>query len=288
MKKFFPLSAFLCCVLVAGVFTACDSPYKQKEVEFSKVGDVDSPAIRVGLPQGAKAMHVGEAELKNARLCYFNSHHAAYAALLHQEIDAYLFDSHTLDYVAANRPEFMVLPGAMGIVDIAIGVTPGKAELLEPVNAFIDAYKANGTYDEMYTRWVKLDCKEPGVYTAPEVPDMPQIDQPAAPTRKLVVGICSQLEPMCFLKDPHNRQSELTGFDIELLQRLALHLNAKFELRDLDYVSMMDKLAKGELDLVVAGLNKTPEREKRILFSKNYIDSNIVALVRSSQVRKAK
>lgn len=273
---------------MAGVFTACDSPYKQQEVEFSKVGDVDSPAIRVGLPQGAKAMHVGEAELKNARLCYFNSHHAAYAALLHQEIDAYLFDSHTLDYVAANRPDFMVLPGAMGIVDIAIGVTPGKAELLEPVNAFIDAYKANGTYDEMYTRWVKLDCKEPGVYTAPEVPDMPQIDQPAAPTRKLVVGICSQLEPMCFLKDPHNRQSELTGFDIELLQRLALHLNAKFELRDLDYVSMMDKLAKGELDLVVAGLNKTPEREKRILFSKNYIDSNIVALVRSSQVRKAK
>lgn len=273
---------------MAGVFTACDSPYKQKEVEFSKVGDVDSPAIRVGLPLGAKAMHVGEAELKNARLCYFNSHHAAYAALLHQEIDAYLFDSHTLDYVAANRPDFMVLPGAMGIVDIAIGVTPGKEGLLEHINAFIDAYKANGTYDEMYTRWVKLNYEEPGVYTAPEVPDMPQIDQPAAPTRKLVVGICSQLEPMCFLKDPHNRQSELTGFDIELLQRLALHLNAKFELRDLDYVSMMDKLASGELDLVVAGLNKTPEREKRILLSKNYIDSNIVALVRSSQVRKAK
>jgi ABC-type amino acid transport substrate-binding protein len=53
----------------------------------------------------------------------------------------------------------------------------------------------------------------------------------------------------------------------------------------MDYVSMIDKLARGELDIVIAGLNKTDSRMKRgILFSKNYIDSHIVAIVRKAQV----
>ena len=220
-------------------------------------------------------MYVGEEQFTEARPCYFNSHHAAYSALLQGKIDGYLFDSHTLDYVAANSPDYAVLPGSVGRVDIAIGVAPKNAELLGPINQFIDQYKQDGTYQAMYNRWMKPDSRTETGFVRPDVPEMPQIDAPAAPTRTLVVGTCSQLEPLCF----RPRGSETyTGFDMELLRRLALHLNVR-------YITMMDELANGELDIVVAGLNKTEERIKRqILFSKNYIDSHIVALVRSAQV----
>ena len=249
---------------------------------LAKLNDLNSNDFRLGLPLGAKSMHVGEAEFTESRPCYFNSHHSAYSALLLGKIDGYLFDSHTLDYVAARSPEFTVLPGSVGHVDIAVGVASKNADLLEPINAFIDQYRKDGTYKDMYARWVTPVTDAELDY---EVPAMPAIKAPEAPVRTLVVGTCSQLEPLCFRPDG----DECTGFDMELLRRLALHLNVRYVIRDMDYITMMNELSKGKLDIVVAGLNKTDEREKRgILFSKNYIDSHIVALVRTSQLQQPK
>ena len=169
-----------------------------------------------------------------------------------------------------------------------MGISPKKPELKNEVNAFIDAYKANGTYQDMYDRWVKLTEAERTAFSRPKLPDMPAINAPKAPTRTLVVGTCSQLEPLCFRK-PGGEATDLIGFDMELLQRLANHLNAEIHLLDLDYTTLMNKLANGELDMVVAGLNKTKERQKRgIIFSKNYIDSHIVVMVRSNRVEERK
>lgn len=247
-----------------------------------KLNDLNSNNFRLGLPLGAESMYVGEKQFSQARPCYFNSHYAAYSALLQEKIDGYLFDSHTLDYIAAKSPDYAVLPGSAGRVDIAIGVAAKNAELLNEINQFIDKYRQDGTYQAMYSRWIKPDSMLSTGFTRPDIPTMPQINIPANPTRTLVVGTCSQMEPLCF----RPRGSEnYTGFDMELLRRLALHLNVRYIIRDLDYITMMDELANGELDIAIAGLNKTDERVKRqILFSKNYIDSHIVALVRSTQV----
>lgn len=281
MKRLICIAGVLSCVLLAGVLTSCDMPYLKKEPKASKVEDLNSPDFRVGVALGARSMYMSEEKLPKTRHSYFNSHHTAYDALKRKKIDAYVFDSHTLDYVASTMPEFTVLPGSLGEVEIAIGVSPEQQELLEPINAFIDNYKESGVYTEMYERWIRMQGAS---QTGPEhelAQAMPQIEAPAAPTRKLVVGVCSQLEPMCYHK-PGGAANELIGFDMELLRRLALPLNAEYELRDLDYVTMMELLAKGELDMVVAGLNRTPEREASILFSKNYINSRIVALVRTA------
>ena len=251
---------------------------------LKKLNDLNSGDIRLGLPLGAKAMHVGEAEFTEARTCYFNSHQSAYSALMLGKIDGYLFDSHALDYIATRRPEFTVLPGSVGYVDIAVGVARKNDALLGPINEFIDQYRKDGTYQDMYKRWITPRVDKEVQF---EIPAMPAIAAPSAPTRTLVVGISSQQEPLCFPRRHEN--DEYTGFDMELLRRLALHLNVRYVIRDLDYFSLMEELSKGNLDIVIAGLNKTPDRQKRgILFSKNYIDSHIVALVRTSQLPQAK
>lgn len=286
MKQFFSLASVLCGVLLACLFSSCGDPYEKNLPRFSDIQDLNSSDYRLGMPLGATAMYAGETKLSKARPSYFNSHHAAYSALLQEKIDAYVFDSHTLEYVAANTPDFAILPGSIGTVDIAIGVSPDNATMLQSINEFIDSYKKNGTYKEMYARWIQLGESDDDPYARREVPAMPKITAPTNPTRTLVVGTCSQLEPMCFRIPGEGEEPTLTGFDIELLRRLALHLNVNIELRDMDYVSLINKLASGELDLVIAGLNKTTEREERVLFSKNYIDSRIVALVRSKQVKE--
>ena len=280
---------FAAILLGIAVFFCGYSTYRDdvngRTAPLRKLNDLDSKIFRLGLPLGAKAMYVGEEEFTEARPCYFNSHHAAYAALLQGKIDGYLFDSHTLDYVASQSPDYAVLPGSLGRVDISIGVAQKNADLLAPINQFIDQYKQDGTYQAMYTRWMKPESRTETGFTPPAVPEMPRIEPPADPTRTLVVGTCSQLEPLCFRP---RGSDQFTGFDMELLRRLAQHLNVRYVIRDLDYITMMDELAKGELDIVVAGLNKTEERiQRQILFSKNYIDSHIVALVRSAQIPAA-
>lgn len=276
---------FLAILIGIGIFFCGHSNYqKAADTSLAKLEDLNSNSFRLGLPLGAQSMHVGEAKFTKSRPCYFNSHHSAYSALIQGKIDGYLFDSHTLDYVAASSPDYTVLPGSAGKVDIAVGLPPKNAELLGPINQFIAQYKKDGTYDAMYTRWISPPTKTADGFDAIEIPPMPQIDAPAAPTRTLVVGVCSQLEPLCFR--PAGSE-ELTGFDMELLRRLALHLNVRFVIRDMDYITMMGDLASGKLDIVVAGLNKTEERIKRkIIFTDNYIDSRIVALVRATQVTR--
>lgn len=290
MNKISSLSCILsCCILAAGMLNSCDHPYEQKEPKFSNIMDLDDQRFRLGLPLGAKAMHIGEARFSTARLSYYANNHAAYNALMQNKIDGYLYDSHALDYVAANSPDVAVLPGSVGKVDIAIGIAPKNKDMLAAINNFIDQYKKDGTYEAMYERWVNPPgLKDGEISDATDIPEMPQIATPAEPTRKLVVGTSSEAEPMCFsIPGSEKGTTTLTGFDMELLRRLALHLNVQVELREMDYVGLTNGLISGELDLVIAGLNKTEEREKRnIIFSKSYIDSNIVVLVRSEQVAK--
>ena len=279
MKKLISIASILVCVLLGLVRTSCDVSPQEIEPKASKIEDLNSPDFNVCMALGAASMSTCEEKLPKARHGYFISHHTAYEALRRKKIDAYVFDSHTLDYMAAISSDFAVLPGSLGSVEIAIGISPARRELLEPINAFIDHYQESGLYTEMYNRWIKRHGAEQADMELSQ--KMPQIEAPAAPKRKLVVGICSQLEPMCYRKVSETG-SELIGFDMELLRRLALHLNVRYELRDLDYATMMQMLAKGELDIVVAGLNRTAEREASILFSKNYINARIVALVRTT------
>ena len=287
MKNFLSFTCLLsCCLLVAGALVSCDSPYEQKEAKFSKAMDLNADRYLLGLPHGAKAMHVGEKVFTQARHSYYANNHAAYRALLQGEIDGYLYDSHAVDYLAAGSPDLAVLPDPVGKVDIAIGIAPKNADLLPAINAFIDQYKKDGTYEAMYERWVSHpEARSVLGYEKLEVPQMPHIATPEEPTRTLVVGTSREVEPMCFASTASATTDELTGFDMELLRRLALHLNAKVEIREMNYVAMIDQLSANKIDIVIAGLNRTEEREKRnIIFSKNYINSNIVMLVRSDQV----
>ncbi len=282
MKKIIIAVILLGTALFLGGYSAYRDNANAGGPTLRKLNDLNSSDYRLGLPLGAKSMYVGEEQFSDARPCYFNSHHAAYAALRQGKIDGYLFDSHTLDYVSSSSTDYTILPGSAGTVDVAIGIAEKNAELVGPINQFIERYRNDGTYQAMYKRWIKPTNSLANGFDRLEVPPMPQINAPEAPTRTLVVGTCSQMEPLCFR---HGENKDYTGFDIELLRRLALHLNVRYVIRDLDYMTMMQELASGELDIVIAGLNKTDARIKRgILFSRNYIDSHIVAMVRSTDV----
>lgn len=66
----------------------------------------------------------------------------------------------------------------------------------------------------MYMRWVVE-----GDY------HMPQIDAPASPERVIKIGTTGLAEPYSFCQG-----TELTGYDIELIKRLAVWANASIDI----------------------------------------------------------
>ena len=273
MKKFWIIAILLCVGIYFCGHSSLDDSKKKPEGTLERIDDLNSSKYSVGVPLGGKAVQIGENQFSNARICYFNNPKTAYDAILQRKTDAFLFSSHALDFIDVRNPDLTVLPGVTERVDIAVAFSPEQGDLRYEVNKFITKFKNDGTYEDMYNRWFK----------SRKLPRLPYIEKPARPKRTIRVGTCSQVAPLCFRVG----EEELSGFDIELLQRLALHLNAHIILYDMDFPELFAALDDSRIDMALAGLNKDTTRPDKVIYSKNYIDSYIVAIVHSDLVKKA-
>jgi ABC-type amino acid transport substrate-binding protein len=66
-----------------------------------------------------------------------------------------------------------------------------------------------------------------------------------------------------------------TGISIELWRQLAAKLNLSYEFREVDLKGLLDGVADGSLDVAVAALTITPEREKRFDFTHPFYTTGI-------------
>lgn len=94
--------------------------------------------------------------------------------------------------------------------------------------------------------------------------------------RKLVVGIDDEYAPMGF----RNEKGELIGFDIDLAKEAAKRMGVQFEFLPIDWNNKENELDSGRIDIIWNGLDITPERQERILYSKPYMDNRQILLVK--------
>lgn len=69
------------------------------------------------------------------------------------------------------------------------------------------------------------------------------------------------------------------GYDLQMAVRLADELNLQLEIIKLDWDGLPPALESGMIDVIIAGMSPTPERERQIDFSDAYYDSDIVLVV---------
>ncbi|MDD4092132.1 MAG: ABC transporter permease subunit [Smithellaceae bacterium] len=229
---------------------------------------MNAPEYRIGVAQGTSAMSVVEARFPKSRIEYHMSLHDGYLAVQYGRIDAFAFDRHSLQYVAAHQPGLALLDEKIGDELIVVGAAHGREALIGRVNDFIRQYRTDGTYAEMYRRWI--------MGRNPKMPDLPK---PGHPAMTLVIGTDGRNEPMNFYEN-----GRLTGFDIEFAERLALFLNAKLVYHTIEFPAVVTAAATGKIDLLISSLNATPERRRMMLFSDPYIDSEISLLVRRDRL----
>lgn len=99
----------------------------------------------------------------------------------------------------------------------------------------------------------------------------------------LRIGVKSDAPPFCF----QNKEGNPQGFDVDLGFRLARALNVEPLFVTVSGPERIEKLKKGEVDVVIATLTATRKRAKEIDFSLPYFQDQQGLLVKSSSSVKS-
>lgn len=91
---------------------------------------------------------------------------------------------------------------------------------------------------------------------------------------KYVVGTNAEFAPFEYLE-----KDQIVGFDVDLMNLIAKYAGFEFEWKDMAFDALMPSLQTKKIDLIIAGLTKTPDREKSISFSDSYFASKQIVIV---------
>lgn len=104
---------------------------------------------------------------------------------------------------------------------------------------------------------------------------------------KLVVGTSSGFPPYEFI-DTSKEEKTVTGIDIALGQKIADKLGVKLVVQDMSFSSLLSSIAANKIDIAISAINASEERKKAVDFSKPYMHSPHILLIRKEDAGKYK
>ena len=229
------------------------------------LADIRTNDVTVMIEEGSYAARAARAAFPTKKFLECANAHDGVMALEGGKVDVLVYDRPYLEYAALNRPAVRLLDEDLGMGCISVGAPFRNAALIERVNDFIRRFRADGTYDEMYRRWMQASD-----------PKMPSVPEAANPEGIVRIGVALDSMPMGYVAE----EGECWGYDIEFARRLALFLNRKIEFLAMDYEALLSATPSGKVDLGIAQFDATEERRKVMLFSDPYIDSPVGVMVR--------
>ena len=91
---------------------------------------------------------------------------------------------------------------------------------------------------------------------------------------KLIVGTSADWPPFEYI-----HEGEYAGIDIVIAQRIAQELGVELEIKDMKFDALIEALSNGMVDIIIADITPTSEREKVIDFSIPYYFSKGYAVL---------
>lgn len=92
----------------------------------------------------------------------------------------------------------------------------------------------------------------------------------------LIVGTSSGFNPFEVYNDTSNK---IEGFDIDIAQRIANDLGVRLVVRDMGFEELIGSVKVGTVDMVIAGMTITPERNLSVTFSNPYFNADQAIVV---------
>ncbi|MGN1022741.1 MAG: transporter substrate-binding domain-containing protein, partial [Lachnospiraceae bacterium] len=93
---------------------------------------------------------------------------------------------------------------------------------------------------------------------------------------KITVGLEGDWQPFSY----HDDDDNLVGYDVEVSQNIASHLGVEADLVEAPWDGLFAGMDSGRYDIVVNGVDVTPERQEKYDFSDPYAYDHTVLIVR--------
>ncbi|MBR8701084.1 ABC transporter arginine-binding protein 1 [Fusobacterium sp. DD29] len=93
--------------------------------------------------------------------------------------------------------------------------------------------------------------------------------------KKVYVGTNAEFPPFEYLEN-----GKPTGFDIDLVDEMGKLMDVDIKIVDMAFDGLLPALQMKKVDLVIAGMTATPEREKTVSFTQPYYTASQVIIVR--------
>lgn len=250
-------------ILLLFLLTACDAQEKSSLPIYRSIDDLKGKktATMTGCFQEA----IIEKEYPEVEVMRIDQPADIVQALMAKRCEAIVLDDFLFSYYSQATNGITTLEQPFITAEMGVCFGKGKnVELREQFNAFLKEIKADGTYDEIYDRWI---------YHAAEA-EMPDIDLPENSEPIRIITNYST-PPLVFIKE-----GRLLGFDVEIATRFAASIGRNIVWSDINFSAMIPALASGTHDMIIAGVNITPQRQVSIDFSDPYLTCNTVIGVR--------
>ena len=91
-----------------------------------------------------------------------------------------------------------------------------------------------------------------------------------------VVGTNAEYPPFEYVEN-----GEIAGFDAEIIKEAAKRMEIEYKWLNTNFDGLIPALQTKKVDIVIAGMSVTPEREKAVNFSIPYLTSNVAIVTNS-------
>lgn len=214
---------------------------------------------RIGVLSGSLTEQLVREDFPDADVLDFAALPDAVAALSAGKIDYTLVAEAQAMLLVNQQDGFQYCTEPYHVDHDSFALTKDDTELCDAINEVIGVFIADGTIKSVYNKWASGD------YSMDDIPKC--TDGPV-----LTVALCATIEPLSFIYN-----GEITGFDAEIIQRIAYQLGMQVEFLDMSFSATLSAVASGKADITTSLVN-TEERAMQLLFTDVYYDENIVIL----------
>ncbi|AFS40643.1 MAG: ABC transporter substrate-binding protein/permease [Leuconostoc gelidum] len=94
----------------------------------------------------------------------------------------------------------------------------------------------------------------------------------------LIVGLSADYAPFEFHATVGGRD-QIVGFEVSMAKQIAKDLGVKIQIKEMGFDGLIGAVQTGKIDVIISGINATPEREKVVDFSKSYMSPKQTILI---------
>jgi polar amino acid transport system substrate-binding protein len=222
---------------------------------------------RIGVMTGSAHDSYAHKHYPKAKILQFANFADITLAVQTGKVDVALSDAEPLKDILAKDNQLAVLGKPLFATPVGVGFNKDSQALHADFNQFLAQVKKDGTFDDMWDRWV--------VKRETKMPDIPL----AGNGGMLTVGTSGAGLPFGAVKD-----NEMIGLDIEMLRRFAAAKGMQLRVSNMEFGALVASVAAGKVDMIADSIFITAERQKKIDFSDPYFNTDTVAFARKGSI----